>query len=271
MAAESYYQVLTVAVNDLLAHGYDSAERVAYWQDRLARAAETGLTDVGVLDRQLRATLEQTWARFVDGSGLISTHPGASRYTVQKLRPQLRDELTRRLAASRNLIVLNRDEAIARQARRFAGWATALPPGPTPEADRRKVKGTIRKSLASLPFAERRVAIDQGHKMTAALSATVALTGGAIAARWRHVHQTGYDARPEHLARDGVVYLVRGSWALQRGLIAANDNGYVDELPDQPAELVYCRCQWVWLYHLRQLPADLLTERGRSELARVAA
>jgi hypothetical protein len=45
-------------------------------------------------------------------------------------------------------------------------------------------------------------------------------------------------------------------------------NGYTDEI-EQPGEFVYCRCYYQWIYALRDLPRDMLTQRGIDELQRV--
>ena len=37
---DTYYTTLTAAINDMAENGYDSAERVAYWQSKLREAAE---------------------------------------------------------------------------------------------------------------------------------------------------------------------------------------------------------------------------------------
>ena len=64
---------------------------------------------------------------------------------------------------------------------------------------------------------------------------------GAIAGIWhdRGQYDRGYDARPDHLARSGTMFLIRDSWALTEGLVKKGKLGYTDEI-EQPAELVYC-------------------------------
>jgi hypothetical protein len=39
----TYYETISLAVSDIAAHGYDSQERVAYWQEQIKRAAERSL------------------------------------------------------------------------------------------------------------------------------------------------------------------------------------------------------------------------------------
>jgi hypothetical protein len=271
MAREpSYYEVLTAAINDMIEHGFDSAERLNRWQSVLAAAARRSLMSDEALAQMLRRTLETQYSRLVDKAKVLDLHPGISRVTYERVKPRLRGELDRRLMASLDLIRLNREESVARQARRFSGWATSLPIGGPAEPDRAATKKRIRQSMASLPFEERRVMIDQGHKLVSSINDVLATDGGAIAAKWRHVHQAGYDGRPDHEARDGKVFLIKGSWAYAAGLVRCEPGGYTEDV-EQPAEFVFCRCSYIYLYNLRQLPEALLTEKGRARLASARA
>jgi hypothetical protein len=260
---ESYLDVLTQAVDDMVEHGYDDPTRVARWQARLEEAARAGRQSLSRMTDELREGLRRIYDGQVGRDQILRYHGGVDRFTYQRLKPRLRNELDRRLMASMELIKLNREEMINRQAKRFAGWATSLPAGGPAEPERAQVKAAIRKPLASLPFEERRVMIDQGHKLVSALHEVISTEGGAIAGKWRAVHQPGYDHRPEHLARDGRVFIIRGSWAARRGLVVRGP--YVDEI-ERPGEKIFCRCMYVYYYNLRQLPAELLTAAGRAAL-----
>jgi hypothetical protein len=262
---ESFYDVLTAAINDLLEYGYDDPVRVEQWQRRLREATLRTWGTLHDVERHLRESLQATFRRLVDGDSALRAHSGISRLTYDKLKPHLRSELDRRLLAATDLIRLNREEAVARMGRRWVGWATSIPVGGPSEVKRAELKQEIKKPLQRLPFEERRLFIDQGHKMAAAVSATIALDGGALAGKWRHVHQPHYDARPEHLARDGKVFLVRDSWAHKRGFLTADKDQWTDSI-EQPAELPFCRCSYVWLYRLRQLPDEFITAKGREAM-----
>lgn len=264
----SFYDVLTRAMNDMAQHGYDSAERVAYWTDQIRRAAQSTMRSSAQMNEALQRALRTVFQKYATGISALKMNPGVSRFTIERVMPTLRAELDRRIMASAALIKLNREETIDKTLRRFEGWATSIPPGgATP--DQKKAKTDIRKGLASLPFAERRVLIDQGRKLGAAINATVAEGGGAIAATWRsNFRQAGYDYRPDHAEIDGRVFLVRGSWAQKNGLVKPGPDGYIDDNV-QPAQEPFCRCRYIYLYNLRQLPDDMLTVKGRAELAKV--
>src|SRR5450631_2052860 len=73
-----------------------------------------------------------------------------------------------------------------------------------------------------------------------------------------------------HKQRDGKVYAVLGCWAIERGLMQPGAAGYYDEVTPVAYE-PGCVCHAQWLYNLRDLPADMLTKKGRAELKRVRA
>ena len=266
-----FYEVLTAAITDVDEHGYDSPERLDRWLLALTEAAERTLTPMSVLDDALRRTFGTAYKRLVEKGAIERYHQGVPRFTVDRVKTKLLAELDRRTASSAQLIRLNRAETIEKVRRRFAGWASSVPPGGTTSTDKVETKAEVRKALAQLPFVERRVAIDQGHKFVANLNEIIAQDGGAIAARWAsHWRQGNYDYREDHKERDGRVYLIRDSWAHKAGFVKPNDDGYTDAI-EKPGQLVYCRCAYVFLYALKRLPEDMLTEKGKAEIERVAA
>lgn len=261
----SFYEILTAAVADFIDHGYDDPDRLQTWVDAIRTAAERELVPEREMVEALRRSFTAVFIREVERGAIMKRHVGLDRFTLAKVKPKLRAELDRRIAASADLIRLNRAAAIETTLRRFSGWATSLPVGGTETVDRRSVKTQVRKSLASLPFRERRVAVDQGHKFLANLSEVLATDGGAIAGVWRQ-HFT-HHPRPTHAVRNGKVYLVKGSWAHKSGLVKPVF-GYTDDIT-RPGEEVLCRCTYHWLHSLGRLPAAMLTAKGQSELERV--
>lgn len=267
---ESLAAVVAAAIADLEQHGNDNDTRVAYWQERIERAARASMTSRQKLDAELKRVMHAVYKRMVEREGVLTKHPGVARFTLSKVRPELRAELDRRIYASANLIKLNREKEILTTLQRFAGWASSIPAGGTTQADKKSESTKIRKAVAGLPFTERRVLIDQGHKLEASISNIVAVGGGAIAAIWRsHFHQAGYDYREDHkdreLESERLPYLIRGSWALEKGLIKLGGSKYLDQMT-QPGEEVFCRCYLRYIYSPRKLPDDQLTAKGREAL-----
>lgn len=265
----SFYQVITAAINDMLEHGFDSVERVTGWITRIRQAAQATLTPSWVLEEELRNTFTTTYRRLVERGGILRHHPGVEIFTLEKVKPKLHQALQRYTMSSANLIKLNRETMINRVEQRFSGWSTSIPPGGSDVASRAEAKAEIRKPLASLPFEERRVMVDQGHKFVANLNQVLAQDGGAIAAEWHsHWRQTNYNYRKDHKERDGGVYLIKGSWAHLKGLVTISNSGYYDDIT-KPGEEVFCRCFVTYIYALRDLPPGMITDKGRDELRRV--
>jgi hypothetical protein len=100
-----------------------------------------------------------------------------------------------------------------------------------------------------------------------------ALEGKPIAAIWRYSEadeQGEYRKTYSHKERDGRVYVVRDNWALAKGLMTAEPYGYIDEV-SHPNQEIGCMCSLQWLYAISDLPTNMVTEKGVSELKRVRA
>jgi hypothetical protein len=269
----TFYDVISAAVKDLTEHGFDSVDRVQRWIQEIRAAAERTIWAKGILKAKrledlLRDALITTYRRMIDRKEIIKHHPGVSKFTIERLRPLLRNELDRRILASANLIKLNREKAINDTLQRFAGWATSIPLGGGDKKKSKKAKDEVRKSMASLPYVERRVIIDQGHKLTAGISEIIARDGGAIAIIWHsNWRQVGYNYREDHKDRDEKFYALRDSWAVKAGLINKGD-GFYEDMTAVGAE-INCRCYAQYIYSLGELPPKMLTKKGITELDRV--
>lgn len=267
----TFFETVTAAIKDFTENGFDSVERLTYWTDLIRKSAVETMTPESVLNEELTRVLTGTYKRLIDDGQILKTHLGVSRFTVDRLKPKLRTELDRRLMVSRNLIKLNRQQMIEKTTQRFSGWASSVPAGGSRAVDVKDTKDNIRKALTSLPFEERRVAIDQSHKFTAALSEIVAVDGGAIAMRWNSRWRSpGYQYRKDHKERDQKVYLLRASWAKDKGLVKPGPDGYYDDIT-KVGEEVYCSCFATWIHNIRDLPEDMITQKGKDELAAVRA
>lgn len=261
-----YFATLTAAINDLVANGFDSMERVNYWAEEIRKAAERTMAPPHVMEQMLKDGLASIYQKMVDRGEITRFHPGVSKFTLEKVRPQLRAELDRRIMAAANLIKLNRAAAIEKTLQRFKGWSTSIPAGGSRAQDKPEVREDLKKALRQLPFEERRVLVDQGHKLTASINEVVAAGGGAIAGVWHsHWRQAGYNYREDHKERDGLVYLIRGSWAQEAGLVKPGEAGYYDKVT-AVAEEPFCRCFLQFLYNLRDLPSDMITKAGQMKL-----
>lgn len=251
-------QILTNALKDLEEHGYDSPERVERWVRELSIAIErTGIKNDDELKQSLRVSLTPKMANAVS-RGLRGM--GVHRFNKSNVSPRLYNELDRRILASVSLIKLNRTTAINDTLQRFIGWSTSIPPGGGVVDDKVEVKQGIRKSLDQLNFVERRVAIDQGHKLIANINNIIAVDGGAIAVIWNsHWKQKNYNYREDHKELDGKIYLIKDSWADKAGLVKGD---YYEDLSEGFGQAVFCQCFGTYLYKLNKLPKDMLTQKG---------
>jgi hypothetical protein len=70
--------------------------------------------------------------------------------------------------------------------------------------------------------------------------------------------------------KNGGIHEIRDSWAHKAGLVKPGLDGYTDQITE-PAQEVYCRCWYVWIYSISSLPDDMVTAKGWAELERVAS
>jgi len=236
-----FRELLKEALKYFADAGFTSEADLEEWLLRLHRSLEAELPTDSEERRQITVILSAVFNRDVLHGGIAKKVPGISRYTLDRIAPSLRAELDRRIWASADLIKLNKAAATQKTLQRFSGWVTSVPRGGSATTNIREAAGDVMKSVAQLKFERRRVAIDQGHKLSAAVAHVVAQGQGAIACIWhdRGEYDRGYDARPEHIARSGKIFLVRDSWAMNEGLVKKGGLKYTDEI-EGVAELPFC-------------------------------
>lgn len=263
---KTFYEVLTDAVNYYVNKGWDNEKSLLSWSRKLRVAAsrESPSNDV------TRKHLTSVYSRLVLNGGALRDQPpdGPTKVTLDKIKPDLRKELDKRIFASANLIQLNREQAIDRTIQRFQGWVTSIPPDGVSEIDKNEQKVALRKSVTDLDYISRRVAIDQGHKLASNVKYLISIQGGAIGFRWHSPwRMPGYNYREDHKGRDTLIYLVRDSWAVEQGFIKPV-HGFYDEIT-AAGEEVFCSCQVFPIYAPQKLPDEFLTEKGKREFNRV--
>lgn len=262
----TFQEVLTAAVRDISENGYDDVARLDEWLKRLRLAALSDLPSAEEMQSRMQLAMRTVFDRTFSKTSALKYHPGVPRFTIERLKPFARAELDRRIQASAKLIKLNKEQAIEKTLQRFSGWATSVPDGGSRVVDKMDVKEHIAKPIQDVKYAARRVSIDQGAKLVAAINEVVAEQAGVIAYRWRsHWRAAGYDFRPDHKERDQKIYLVRGSWAQDQGLVKTGEAGYYDGIT-AAAQEPFCRCYVVALYALRELPEEMLTGQGKKLL-----
>ncbi len=259
---QTFHGLLREAVRYFAVHGYEDAQALAEWVMRLRGAAEREAGSSALSEQAIRKALGAYYERAVSLARLRKHHPGVSRFTVDLVRPEMRRELDRRILASVDLIRINRDRAIEQTLQRFSGWVSSVPVGGSKVVDKLETVAHIAKPVAQVKYEARRLSIDQGHKLLAAIDAVIGEQSGAIAMEWHsHWRQAGYDYREDHKERDGKIYAIRDSWAVKAGLI--NKGAGWSDAMTQPAEEVFCRCNAYYINMLDDLPDSMLTEKGR--------
>ena len=278
----TFQEALTAAVADIAEYGYDDEARIEYWTAILRGLTEKYFGPVERREDMIRRSLNSIYDRQVGRGVILKQHPKVTRFTLDRVAPELRWELDRRIVASANLIKINREKRIDEVLQRFQGWATSVPVGGSQGIEKREVKKSIGKTLQGMDYIERRVAVDQGHKLIANISHVLAIQSEAIAGSWRQHWTAG--PRESHKELNGKVFVIRDSWAYGEGLIkpiskfdwhyspkkgdVRHVNGFTDEI-DEPATPVNCRCGYRWIADLRTIEQEfpeMLTQKGRDYL-----
>jgi hypothetical protein len=262
------HELLTAAIKHFAAHGYLHPHEVERWSNLIEDAAEDPIA-LSLEKHRLRQRLEGAFRRAFGRGALLRRHKKIQPWAAERLMPEARAELERRIYAATDLIRLNRKEAVAKTLQRFKGWVTAVPPGGLPDPEIRPIRRDLSKAALETRFIARRVAVDQTDKMLANVNDIIATGAGAIAGTWDATWEIERKHRPEHAARHGLTYAIRNSWADREGLMS-HPLGYTDE-HDMPAWLINCRCDYIYLYELADLPPEMLTAKGREALARARA
>jgi len=261
---KNFRETLQEAIKYFSGVGYKSEYDVARWMGVLRAACERSLGNDLTLRENVRASLNALYARHVRPEALVKRIPSVSRFTLERIKPELHAELDRRILASVDLIKLRKTDAVQKSLARFQGWSTSIPPGGSQATDVRQVADDVGKSIAQIKYEWRRVTIDQGAKMLANIQEVVAIQSEAIGGVWHDLgeHFGGYDARKEHLRRSGKFFLMRDSWAIRDGFVKRGTAQFMDEI-ERPAELPYCQCYYVYTNLLADVPDECLTEKGR--------
>ncbi|HAU5795884.1 TPA: hypothetical protein JD365_12590 [Citrobacter amalonaticus] len=263
---KTFTRTVREAVKFFLRNGYTSRQELERWQSIIRQAAESETdADFGAL---VSRNLTHSYDLQIGRAAALKRHPGISRFTLNYIEPKLRTELDRRILASVDLIKLKRQKAIDTTLSRFSGWASSIPTADSIaltgiQGTMRETAWHIQKAAEKVDYEARRVMIDQNHKLIANIDNVIATSNNAIAAIWHsHWRRPGYDFREDHKERDQLYYLIRGNWAQKNGYVKAGPAGYLDEIT-QPGEEVFCQCYVTYIYNLRSIPEDMLTQKGR--------
>jgi len=144
----------------------------------------------------------------------------------------------------------------------FEQWALSIPLGGTKEKSFRDEARSVRLELKSFSKWDKYFAQVKSRNFMNEINRIIAEFNGAIAARW---HFRSLCEEPMHKERDGEIYLIRGNWASEKGFIDDHKTKFTESLslPGNDG----CMCSYCHLSGLRDLPAELLTPKGKDALA----
>lgn len=264
----STYRLISEAIDYFINNGFTEAYILDMWSDRIRSAFISEFS----FNHYVNKFLDKKYKQAVDNAGILKyqENPGITSFSLERIKPAFRKELDRRIVASANLVRLAREETIALILRRFEGFVSSIPVDGIPKVGIRAIKQNIYEPLKADSYAQRRVAIDQGHKLIANINDIVAMQYGAIAVRWHSKWMTpGYNYRLIHKHRHDRIYIIKGSYADNEGLLKPVD-GYYEDF-ERPGQWPFCSCTGHFIYFIRQVPDEYLTKKGKDAAKRKSA
>lgn len=154
----------------------------------------------------------------------------------------------------------------------LASFLVAVPVGGTTDKAIKSQITEIKRGFRSLCDWDRLFCVYKRTSLVAAVEEIFALERQPIAAIWHYntVDEDSDAPRNDHRRLDRHIYAVRGNWAIKGGLMRVGQFGYVDDISMPPQQEIGCTCEYEWLYSIRELPGDMLTDEGRREHQRVS-
>jgi hypothetical protein len=104
----AFDDVLAEAVAYFVEHGFKTEEEYRAWQRRISDAIDAKMRAPGFSEKLLKEHLEAIFNRLVQQGTILKYHGEVKKFTVERVAPHLRAELTKRIMASADLIKLNR-------------------------------------------------------------------------------------------------------------------------------------------------------------------
>ena len=216
--------------------------------------------------------------RVISGSGENQTQNGSSSGShIAKIFDTLLPSITERFRWCVENYRSQADTYLSYQIGQFQvmlrGFLEKVPVNGTKDKTIKSEIVGIKKELRYLVKWDRLFYTYKARSLSSEIENIFAIAENPIAAIWNY---SNLDARGEykntynHEQRDGQVYAVRGSWAIEKGLMMCGAAGYLDKI-SKPGQELGCMCSLKWVTSVRSLPDSMITGKGRSELNRVTA
>ncbi|CAI3954065.1 unnamed protein product [Commensalibacter communis] len=233
------------------------------WQDELKDLLNENNTvvDVNLIQEHLSKIVNRQVTRKVLNKNFKGSNLS---FTQNKLSNFAKKYLNERILFSVSLIKDNRESQVKKTLQRFNGWVSAVPTDGITKAKEspREAVRAILKPLVQRPFEERRVLIDQGHKLSASINDAIALDNNVIAVKWNsHWHELNYHYRQDHKERDKKLFFYKDNYFVQNGFIKKTDILYINDV-DGFGQKPFCRCYGTYYCSLMDIPKEYLTKKG---------
>jgi len=277
--------ILQSAITDIAVNGYNSEITINRWLMRLQNSLKNysaGLPQArSLIDKSMTNEFNRQFFDFRGNptSKFLQRNRGIDAFTLQRLRPKAQAKLQERIIQNANLIVLDRDAAIADTLKRFQGWTVGqVAKQALTKTDVKEQAETILKPISNSPanFVKRLRVIDQNAKMVAAVNDVIANDGGALAMTWHqnwsaNPREKGTSEKTNHKQFDGKTFIMRESWAVKEGLLKKGELPFYEDLGTTPGHEVYCGCTASYDYSLTALyriRPDAFTVKGLKRIGK---
>lgn len=232
---------------------------------------------------ELKNEFKKVYYQYIRGG--YNTYANIPKYEIKRLTHNLRQELDNSIINSLGYIKTQTQETINELTRIFRSWATIPSPDLRGHNEREALTIFKREVMGDKPFKpstphQRFIVKDQSRKLLGNLNRIVAEKAGAFAFIWHNqddkrvvgnpsgFYPIGTVGHNDHWKREGVLYLIKNSWAIGKGYIKKTSNIiYGEDIPDGMPSIPYnCRCYAEYIFRLSEIPPDfqfILTNKGK--------
>lgn len=163
------------------------------------------------------------------------------------------------------------DEEIVSFREEVAGFLRFIPAKGTKDKVAKAMLADVKKSVKSLAKWNQLFYTYKAMSFPEEIEFLFTHQSDPIAAVWHFSSlddQCDFRMEHDHRALSGTIYLVRDSWAMEKGYLDKDSAPYIEDVV-RPKQDIGCMCSLTWLYNLRDLPDRLLTDYGHKVLEQV--
>jgi hypothetical protein len=270
MDAKILAAAINAAINELLKKGSASAI-IKSWRDELERVLDEAATSPADASDSVQRYYQNYLDRIIEVRGLpmhsivsaddkqVTAITGfGMNGNFELLLPKMRRAFDSCVNDVKAQAEQFRQRELLDVLNTFEQWARSIPLGGTKEKSFRDEARSVRQILKAFSKWDKYYFYAKRSNFSNEINRIIAESNGAIAALWHF-----YDCeKPMHKERDKKVYLIRGNWAIEKGFIDDHEAKFTDDLPLPGND--GCMCSYCYLSHVGDLPAELLTPKGKN-------